>query len=257
MRIDFHKYQATGNDFVLLNDMDDRYRVIDAAYAPGLCHRRFGVGADGLILLRKDPELDFRMDHYNVDGSQSFCGNGSRCAVAFAVKKGICGERCRFRAIDGAHEALFVDDIVRLSMGSVQYVERGNDHFFIDTGSPHFIRYVANVDAVDVEREGRVIRYSKPYREGGTNVNFVQWTPEGIRMRTYERGVEGETFSCGTGVTAAALSAASSDERVNGSCQVSTRGGELSVSFEEKDGAFEDIWLNGPAEAVFSGWVHV
>lgn len=247
----FHKYQGTGNDFIIADNRSGRYSLSDAQ-VKYLCDRRFGIGSDGLILIEQDGESDFYMNFYNPDASKSFCGNGSRCAVMFAAKLGIGGSHFVFRAIDGLHKAELGGEEVRIHMRNVSQWLHTGDEFNIHTGSPHLIRYMPGVLALDVKTLGANIRYSEPYRAEGINVNFVEETSEGIFMRTYERGVEDETLSCGTGVTAAALSYAlrhPSAEEV----KVSTRGGLLKVRWKRTHQGFEDVWLCGPAVAVFDG----
>ena len=250
----FYKYQATGNDFILV---DDRRNIfpdqLDAVTF--LCDRKFGIGSDGLILLRVAKENDFEMVFYNPDGSQSLCGNGSRCAVKFAEKLGMVSGKCSFLAYDGPHEAeLLSDGRVRLGMRDVQNVRQLDDGMFVDTGSPHLIRYVQDIEAVDVYGRGREIRYNHTFQEKGVNINFVSLENDCIRVRTYERGVENETLSCGTGVTAAAL--ASSQRNMESPVLVKTKGGELEVSFVREAGdTFSSIYLTGPAVEVFNGTI--
>lgn len=249
----FHKYQATGNDFILI---DDRQRIFpnDLKYIPLLCDRRFGIGSDGLILIREHEDADFDMIFYNPDTSQSLCGNGSRCAVRFARELGMISDTCRFMAFDGMHEASIDNDgTVSLKMNDVQNVRSQQDGMLVDTGSPHLIRYVQDIDDVDVVGRGREIRYSEPYGKAGVNVNFVAITGDhGIHVRTYERGVENETLSCGTGVTAAAIACGIRD--MKSPVSITTRGGNLSVAFEtDGTGKFSEVYLIGPAEHVFSG----
>ena len=251
--IPFQKYQATGNDFIMLDDRDRSFPEEDLDLVRKLCDRRFGIGADGLILIQEDAETDFKMVYFNSDGSQSLCGNGSRCAVAFARNIGVqLSDPITFLAYDGVHEASFVGSEVTIRMNNVQNVRQTDLGTFIDTGSPHLINYVDDVDAVDIVTEGSRLRHSDVNGAGGTNVNFVQKEEAGvIRVRTFERGVENETLSCGTGVTAAALSYGQSP------VVIETKGGRLRVDFNNKNGQFEDIYLTGPAEAVFEGTIAI
>lgn len=252
--IKFHKYQGTGNDFIMIDNRKVTVDKNDLEFVQHWCDRRFGIGADGLILIEEHPECDFEMVYYNSDGSQSFCGNGSRCAMTFAKSLGIIEKEARFLAIDGMHEAFIADDgKVHLKMGDVDNVEFGEEYAFIDTGSPHYIIYVNDVEEVDVIGEAQEIRYSERFEEEGTNVNFVGVGEDRLLVRTYERGVEDETYSCGTGVTAVALSAAGDE---NGSYQVllQTLGGELEVSYDKiGESQFNNIFLIGPGEKVFEG----
>jgi diaminopimelate epimerase len=255
MLLNFHKYQGTGNDFIMVDDRMENFPVLDLGLVRKLCDRKFGIGADGLILIRKHPSLDFDMIYFNSDGTQSLCGNGSRCAVRFSSIAGICSLKTKFNTIEGELSAEIRDDLVHLKMPDVKGITNVGADIFINTGSPHYIRYISDIEHFDVYNEGRSVRYNGLYGERGTNVNFVE--PRGkneIFVRTYERGVENETLSCGTGVTACALAHA-----VNGAespVSVSTPGGKLSVSFKKlKNGQFTDIQLIGPAEKVFEGKV--
>lgn len=254
----FYKYQATGNDFILIDDRDLNFPT-DLSLVSALCDRRFGIGSDGLILIQPHETTDFNMVFYNPDGSQSLCGNGSRCAVVFAQYLGIIGTECQFMAYDGVHEAsILSDSTVRLHMQNVQDVRSMEDGMLIDTGSPHLIQYVDAIDATDVVAEGRKIRYNETFREDGVNVNFISKSnPSTIKVRTYERGVENETLSCGTGVTAAALAASMQD--MESPINIHTRGGQLQVEFlrEEGTGHFSEVYLIGPAKYVFSGEIEV
>ena len=263
----FYKYQGTGNDFVM---MDDRARAFDETDQPliaRLCHRRFGIGADGLILLRKKAGFDFEMVYFNADGRpSSMCGNGGRCAVAFANYLGLIGDETRFLAVDGPHDARVAPDgTVRLKMIDVaapQQAEVGEADVFLHTGSPHHIHFLNPAESpslaeLNVFAAGHDIRYDPAYDPAGTNVNFVEVPADPAHpwpVRTYERGVEDETLSCGTGVTAVALAA--SRRGAVSPVRLQTMGGELEVSFEQQaDGSFTNVWLSGPAVRVFGGEV--
>lgn len=255
MKTTFYKYQATGNDFVVIDNRDRHFPKGDADRIAGLCHRRFGIGADGLILLEEDPEADFRMVYFNADGHEgSMCGNGGRCAVAFAAFLGLVGETCRFVAADGLHRASLQGGRVSLEMAEVREIHTTPRYSFLNTGSPHHVQQVDDLDDLDVFSEGKRIRYGL-YGQEGSNVNFV--APRGgdrLRVRTYERGVENETYSCGTGVTASALALYEAGVLTRPVVQVETLGGDLEVRFAQKSpGQFADIWLTGPAELVFKG----
>jgi diaminopimelate epimerase len=261
MKLPFSKYQGTGNDFVLIDDRDQQFDLNNHALIKHLCDRRFGVGADGLMLLRTREGYDFEMIYYNADGRpSSMCGNGGRCISRFASDIGLVKkDQLHFLAVDGPHEAVLSADRVKLKMQDVNNVEIGEDYFWLDTGSPHYVKFVLHLDQLDVVKEGRSIRYNERFSGEGTNVNFVQVWPGSIRVRTYERGVEDETLSCGTGVTASALAAALKGVASSKAhCEVKTRGGELNVYFSRGEGnAFSDIWLEGPAVAVYSGAIHI
>ncbi len=254
MQISFHKYQGTGNDFIMI---DNRSQVFDAQngqWIAQLCHRRFGIGADGLILLENLVGYDFKMVYFNANGKEgSMCGNGGRCTVKFAHSLGLFTERTRFMAVDGVHEAALKDNWVYLKMQDVEEIETQSDYFFLDTGSPHYVTFVDNLAEYPVYQKGYAIRNNTRFAETGTNVNFVeQIGTQQLKVRTYERGVEDETYSCGTGVTAAAL--VSSLRGLQSPIQISTLGGELEVSFKStQKGTFENIFLAGPAEKVFEG----
>jgi len=250
--IHFHKYQGTGNDFVMIDNRDFKFDRNDLETVNKLCDRKFGIGADGVILIEPDNEVDFEMVYFNPDGSQSLCGNGSRCAVMFAQSLGIIESKTTFRAIDGLHEATIRGDQVHLLMHDVSGHQQVDNDYVIDTGSPHYIRYVDDVQALDIIEQGRSIRYSPQYEAEGINVNFIhRFDDSTAAIRTYERGVENETLSCGTGCTAAALSLG-----LNGAASpVSLKavGGELQVAFEKQGEKFSNIYLIGPAKKVFEG----
>lgn len=264
MKLHFYKYQATGNDFVLIDNRSGEYSfAIDEIKK--ICDRKFGIGADGLMLIEKSSTLDFNLTYYNSDGTQSLCGNGSRAAMHFASFLGMVNRTASFNAYDGKHDAeLLSDDIVRLKMNDTKEIAILGNDLKINTGSPHLICFVKNVHAYPVVSEGKRIRNSEPYKERGINVNFVALLPDNtIFVRTYERGVEDETLSCGTGVTAAALAA--SLKGYKSPIQIETLGGKLSVEFISgttdrstgQAGTFHDIFLVGPAKMVFEGYLEL
>lgn len=262
MIVPFVKYHGTGNDFILVDQRTQRWLGVgDRVLVARLCHRRFGVGADGLILLQPHARLDFEMVYFNADGRPStMCGNGGRCVVAFAHSLGLIGAHCRFSAPDGMHEArVRTDGIVELRMADVDDVQHWDEEACVlDTGSPHFVRFVTEVDGLDVVQEGKRVRYSAPFVQAGINVNFVQATDgQLLRVATYERGVEDETWSCGTGVVASVLAWAARDAAATSPVQVDTRGGRLEVRFRRRGRGFSDVWLCGPAVRVFAGQVEV
>jgi len=257
--IQFYKYHGTGNDFVILDNRKNEYDGLTTAQVKFLCDRHFGIGGDGLMLLNLLEGYDFEMKYYNSDGAESsMCGNGGRCLVQFAYDMGIRKTAYSFLAPDGPHEAVFdQQNWVQLKMKDVKHVKNHNGDAVLDTGSPHFVRILPDVEELDVYEEGRHIRYSKDYKEQGINVNFVESLNDCIYVRTYERGVEDETLSCGTGVTASALVCAHNELGFN-RVEVQTRGGKLAVEFEKlEDKSFTDIWLCGPARFVFSGEIKV
>jgi diaminopimelate epimerase len=256
-KIVFQKYQGTGNDFVMIHTPNWKIELTASDIAL-LCHRRFGIGADGLILLGEHPEFDFEMRYFNSDGSRSFCGNGARCAVQFAHSLGYFDKDCVFLAIDGVHEAsLEADSLVKLKMADVPSLEIDTDNnYIIYTGSPHYICFTNSLDTIDIVDYGKKIRYSSSYKTQGINVNLAQIEGETIRMLTYERGVEDETLSCGTGATAVAL-AYRHQLGLEGEVitPVFVKGGELRVYSKQKDNGFFDVYLIGPAEKVFEGTI--
>jgi diaminopimelate epimerase len=251
----FFKYQGTGNDFVMIDDRLARWDLGNLDLIAALCDRRFGIGADGLILIRSHADYDFEMVYFNADGSQSFCGNGARCAVAFAAFLGIIDHQTQFLAIDGPHEAIIREGMVELKMGDVSSISESLGDAFVHTGSPHHVRWVENLDSYPVLAEGQLLRHHACYAPGGTNANFVEQVNEHeIKVRTFERGVENETLSCGTGVTAAAL--VFGERQHQHSVLVHSPGGTLKVTFEgNAQEGFHNIWLIGPAEQVFSGTI--
>jgi diaminopimelate epimerase len=259
MQLQFDKYQGTGNDFILIDNRKSSIKLSVAQIA-FLCDRRFGIGADGLMLLENADGYDFRMVYYNADGNEStMCGNGGRCIVAFAKKLGVVGNNASFIAIDGAHTATVNEDgTVSLQMQDVQEVLYADGYTQLNTGSPHYVVFVDDVTTTDVFNTGRSIRNSERYRPKGINVNFVQrLTDSSIHVRTYERGVEDETYSCGTGVTAAAI-AASRNATGHICTDIKTPGGNLLVSFDKKDAShIVNVILHGPATFVYTGSIEL
>ncbi|MEO5996922.1 MAG: diaminopimelate epimerase [Chitinophagaceae bacterium] len=256
MNIHFFKYQGTGNDFVILDNRKNDYDSLNKEQVAFLCDRRFGIGADGLMMLNLKSGYDFEMKYYNSDGTESsMCGNGGRCLVRFAHHCGVHKSTYRFSAIDGDHEAEIADDtIVNLKMKDVDKIEDYHGDAVLNTGSPHYVKMVGDVMELDVFQKGKEIRYSHHFAKEGINVNFVEQKEEDeIFVRTYERGVEDETLSCGTGVTASALVCYHNATGYN-NVIVTTKGGKLNVEFDRiNKGSYENIWLCGPALKVFEG----
>ncbi|MDO5616910.1 MAG: diaminopimelate epimerase, partial [Cruoricaptor ignavus] len=235
--LEFYKYQGTGNDFVMVDNRDLQFPK-NTELVKQLCDRRFGIGGDGLILLENDDNadvFDFKMVYYNSDGNEStMCGNGGRCIVAFAHFLDIFEEKCTFNAIDGRHDAEIKNGIVKLKMIDVNQIAKNENNFVMNTGSPHFVKYVNDVQHYDVYKNGNAIRNSETYKTEGINVNFVeQMNEDELFVRTYERGVEDETFSCGTGVTASALSFFLNENKNN--VKIKTLGGNLKVYAEKSE----------------------
>ncbi len=259
MKLHFLKYQGTGNDFIILDNRQEIYSHLNAAQIAFLCHRRFGVGADGMMVIAKHEVHDFEMIYYNADGRESsMCGNGGRCIVKAVSDLGSLKKAYKFLAIDGLHEAEVENSgAVSLKMNDVENIEKGENYFILNTGSPHYVQPAQDVEHLDVFERGREIRYSAAFKEHGINVNFVEALekPQSFFVRTYERGVEDETFSCGTGVTAAALVNNYTEGENN--IKVKTKGGLLEVSYLKKGSQFHNIWLKGPAEKVFAGIIEI
>jgi diaminopimelate epimerase len=256
MKHTFYKYQGTGNDFIMIDNRDDVFPKNDTKLVAHLCDRRFGIGADGLILLENDSATDFKMVYYNSDGNTStMCGNGGRCIVAFANFLGIIDNEAEFEAVDGRHNASIDDNgIVSLHMKDVNTVTVYENYVFLDTGSPHHVEIVDDLAEMDVKKVGSSIRYSGLYGDAGANVNFVtQLDADKFSVRTYERGVEDETYSCGTGVTAVALAMKILGKTHSSKVELFTPGGELKVSFNQNEKKFTDVYLTGSAKFVFNG----
>ena len=253
MIIEFYKYQGTGNDFIMIDDREKEFDLTDNNLIAALCERRMGIGADGLILLREHDTLDFEMIYFNADGKQSsMCGNGGRCIIAFAQMLEMTESETNFMAIDGEHKGKLMDDGIYLQMQDVKEIEGVGDGLVLNTGSPHYIEMVDELDYIDVEKEGKKIRNSAPFKKDGINVNFVLDATE-LQVRTYERGVEAETLSCGTGVVATSIAMHYANCIEETLVSVKTKGGELTVSFEEFNGGYRNIWLSGEASMVFAG----
>lgn len=258
MEVDFYKYQGTGNDFIMIDNRKGYFPKDNVDLVKFLCDRKFGIGADGLILLEDSSEVDFEMVYYNSDGNpSSMCGNGGRCLVAFANFLGVIQDSCTFKAVDGLHQAKIKGSIVSLAMTEVEKIDNFGTHSFLNTGSPHHVQLVNQLKDLDVKVEGAKLRYGK-YGNSGSNINFVQ-PIEGnaFFVRTYERGVEDETLSCGTGVTAVALAMHDKGMIDAEEVQLKTPGGDLKVSFIKSDSGYHSIFLVGPATQVFKGTITV
>ena len=260
MKIHFHKYQGTGNDFIIIDNRDLSLPPLAIDKIKSLCNRHFGIGADGLMLLNTKAGYDFEMKYYNSDGREgSMCGNGGRCMIKFAYNLGMHKSKYHFLAVDGEHEGEIDDDgTISLKMKDVKDCTEFHGDYILNTGSPHYVKLVPDVMSYDVVHKGMDIRYSADFAKEGINVNFVQQKkPDELIVRTYERGVEDETLSCGTGVTASALIFFHNDVGYN-DVTVITKGGKLTVEYDRVDGgSFENIWLCGPAEKVFEGELEI
>lgn len=260
MKLSFYKYQGTGNDFILIDNRNnaiqkDSFSVSVIQY---LCHRQLGIGSDGLMLLENSNKADFRMRFYNPDGSEGMmCGNGGRCIVAFASYLQIIGSETTFEAPDGLHFAKVLDDgNIELQMNNVDNIQQNTDFTYLNTGAPHHIIFEDKSNVADILTEARKIRYSPVYaHQNGTNVNYAWLNNNQLWLRTYERGVENETLSCGTGVVATAIASSMKFSNITSPVTVNTKGGVLKVSFTHENGYIQNIWLNGPAVQVFSGTI--
>jgi diaminopimelate epimerase len=255
MEYSFYKYQGTGNDFIIFDNRNAALNELTEQTINRLCNRQFGIGADGLMLLNTKEGYDFEMVYFNADGKPStMCGNGGRCLVQFAHDMGIVKSSYKFLAVDGEHIAELNNGIIRLKMADVHKVEAHHSYSILNTGSPHYVKFENNVDEIDVVKEGAEIRYSKDFEQQGINVNFVEKTDSyNIYVRTYERGVENETLSCGTGVTAAAIVCAHNDFGFN-DIGVKTKGGHLRVEYvRHNQQHYTEVYLCGPATFVFKG----
>ena len=258
MLLTFYKYQGTGNDFIMVDNRLNSFPKENTQLIEQLCDRRFGIGADGLILLENHTTYDFKMVYFNSDGNESsMCGNGGRCLVAFAKQLGIIDATAEFEAVDGYHYAKIIgDDLVSLQMKDVDSIAVHQDYSFLNTGSPHHVQLVSNLKNLDVKTEGAKIRYSDLYGKAGSNINFVHQLENGIfAVRTYERGVEDETLSCGTGATAVAIAMHHVGKTKSNSIDLQVEGGKLSVQFKENNGVYSDVFLVGPATFVFEGTI--
>ncbi len=262
MTLHFFKYQATGNDFIIADNRNKNLNLSEKQIAV-MCHRKFGIGADGLILFENIAEYDFKMTYYNSNGKESsMCGNGARCTAAFANMLGIVKNKTRFSACDGEHYADITslegnNAMVSLKMQDVKEYKTFGEDIFLNTGSPHYVRFVSNYNDMDVVEEGKKLRYNIDISKSGTNVDFVKTEANHLFVRTYERGVENETLSCGTGVVASALAASVKNKDSMNPCNIKTLGGDLTVKFKNDGGKFHDIWLEGLASLVFKGEINI
>jgi diaminopimelate epimerase len=263
MEITFYKYQGTANDFVMIDNRDLHFDTSNSQQVAFLCERRLGIGADGLILLQNREGYDFEMVYFNANGQLgSMCGNGGRCTVAFAKQLGVITDHAFFLAADGDHEASITPDgLVSLKMSDVTAIECAPDFYYLNTGSPHYVAFVNELFAYNVFEKGQAIRYNDRFKEAGTNVNFAQLpafqdvSQNALFVRTYERGVEDETYSCGTGVTATAIAA--SFKGLKSPVKIKTLGGNLEVTFNRQGEHVTDIYLTGPAQFVFEGKINL
>ncbi len=258
----FSKYHGTGNDFILIDNRSQKIRL-NKEQISRLCHRQFGIGADGLIMISDLAGFDFQMNYYNSDGGEgTMCGNGGRCITAYAGTRGVFNRMAKFSAIDGEHHSEILSVVgnqfhVSLKMSDVENINDYVDGYFLNTGSPHFVKFVDDVERVNVYEEGKRLRWDGRFQPDGTNVNFVEVKENYLIVRSFERGVENITLSCGTGVTASALVASQVFDKGKNSYDIHTYGGNLKVRFERIGNGFRNIWLEGPAIKVFEGKIEI
>ena len=259
MEQDFYKYQGTGNDFILIDNRSKVFPKDNTTFISQLCDRRFGVGCDGLILLENSETYDFKMCYYNADGKEgSLCGNGARCIVGFANFLKLIDNKTTFEASDGVHIATIANGIISLQMHDVNEIETFDGHSFLDTGSPHHVQMVEDLKTFDVFTIGKKIRDGAPYYNMGTNVNFVeQISNNQFAIRTYERGVEDETLSCGTGATAVAIAMHKNRTTYSNNIEIKVAGGILEVAFNVSDELYSQVFLSGPVKQVFRGTIKI
>jgi diaminopimelate epimerase len=256
MKLEFYKYQGTGNDFVMIDNRSKTFPKENTALISKFCDRHFGIGADGIILIENDDTLDFKMIYFNADGSETFCGNGGRCAVAFSKKLGLLKDKTTFIAFDGKHYAEIKNDVISLQMTDVDEIIVKENGVFAYTGTQHHVALVDNLENYPVFKEGRKIRNT--YEAPGSNVNFVQQINQNtFRVRTYEKGVEDETLACGTGVTAVAIAMHKTNKTTSNLISLPVEGGLLEVSFIEQNGIYKNVFLKGAASFVFKGEITI
>jgi len=261
MKLNFFKYQGAGNDFIMVDNRDLSFNHHQPKLLEQICNRRFGIGGDGIMFVEPAEGFDFKMVYYNSDGQpSSMCGNGGRCIVAFAKQLGIMDTETNFVAVDGPHYAKISDsgDWVSLQMIDVDVIKRDGDDYVINTGSPHYIKFDLAIADKNVFEEGKAIRYNDTYKKEGININFVEDKIDHLFVRTYERGVEDETYACGTGVTAVALANAIEKKQIGKiETPIKVLGGELNIRFDYDGKKFTNIFLEGPAKMVFEGEMEI
>jgi len=250
MELKYYKYEGTGNDFIMIDNREQHFDVNNTELIERLCNREKGIGADGFITVENKENYDFKMVYFNSDGNEStMCGNGGRCIIHLANKLGIIENTAFFHAIDGEHEGVFGAEVVKIKMQNVSAVDRRDEVCILNTGSPHYVVNAENIDTLDVVEMGRSIRNNDEFNDEGINVNFIEWNNDRIKIRTYERGVEDETLSCGTGCVAAAIAVAVQTGSEYSTYNIKSKGGELKVQFESNgNDAFSNIWLEGPVK---------
>ncbi len=259
MQIPFYKYHGTGNDFIIIDKIRNKNIVLNENMIKTMCNRKLGIGADGLMTISASDNCDFKMKYYNSDGNEgSMCGNGGRCIVSYARTHNIINtSETYFEAVDGIHKAFIEKDIVKLKMRDVHKVNEYNDGYFLNTGSPHFVKITDNINAINIEEHGKKLRNDKRFAPEGTNVNFVEINNSGTVCATYERGVEKETLSCGTGVVATAVALTLNRPQGEYSSKITTKGGTLKIIFNKHGNNFTDIWLEAETKFVFEGKIDI
>ena len=259
MKISFSKYNGAGNDFIIIDDINRNIKLTKSQIYK-LCNRNLGIGADGLILIRKSSKTDFEIIHYTSDGNLgSLCGNGSRCAILYAYRNNIINKNTVFKAFDGIHRAEIInDELITMQMKLNSRIIKNEYGIWLDTGSPHLIVESTNTDKIDVKNAGRSIRYNSYYKEKGVNVNFVERVSDEVfKIRTYERGVEDETRACGTGSTASAICMNYIGKTNSNYIKMKCLGGDLEVQFLKTNKNYLDITITGPAKLVFEGVIDI
>ena len=259
MKIKFSKYNGAGNDFIIIDNRNDNINY-NSSLIKNICDRNFGIGGDGLIIIKNSISSDFEILHYTSDGNLgSLCGNGSRCAIAFAYQNNIIDKNTVFEAFDGVHEAEIISDgLIKMEMKINSDIIQNKYGTWLDTGSPHLVIEKENTDKLDVNLEGSLIRYNDHYKREGVNVNFVEkLSNETFKIRTYERGVENETLACGTGSTASAICMNYLGKSNSNIITMKCQGGDLKVQFNSKDKDFTNISITGPANLVFEGQIDI
>lgn len=255
MKIKFDKYQGAGNDFIILTEQS---RELSQTEIAKLCDRRFGIGADGLMIVLKSEKHDFKMKYYNSDGFEgSMCGNGGRCIAKYAIAHKLASDKMVFEAIDGLHHAKLMDNFIHLSMNNVSDIKEYDDGLFLNTGSPHFVKFVDNINSIDVYHKGLELADDSRFSPERTNVNFVEFDLKTSKIATFERGVENETLACGTGTVAAAIALNFKGKTSKEFIKFTAKGGNLSVGFTKYNNTYKDIVLSGPAEFVFTGEIEL
>ncbi len=264
--LSFTKMSGAGNDFIVVNNIKGRFDLDWPAFAQKYCALKTGIGADGVVVLDKDADTNFAFRIFNADGSEAeMCGNGARCAAAFALDQGIAGKTMRFRTLAGVIEGRINDADAAIKMTDPSGLRTGitisvNSRIMtlhsINTGVPHAVVVTEHIEDEPVDELGRAIRYHDQFKPAGTNVDFVQVMPEGrIRVRTYERGVEAETYACGTGAVASAIICNELGKLSGPPVHVHMKGGVLKIDFTKMNKAYRDVWLMGPVMTVFTGEV--